>query len=156
MPEMNVKKEVAALERLTVNDLRARYAEVYGESTNGRHKQWLVRRVVWRMQALEEGELSERARRRARELADDADVRTLPPRPKVEPVDTPISTDRVPIPGSTIVCRYKGRQPEVRVLDGGFEFEGERFGALSAVAKHITGSHCSGYRFFNLPQKNAK
>ena len=39
---MNVKKEVAALERLTVNDLREKYAEVYGESTNGRHKQWLV------------------------------------------------------------------------------------------------------------------
>ena len=94
---MNVKKEVAALERLTVNDLRARYAEVYGEGTNARHKQWLVRRIVWRMQALEEGDLSERARRRARELANDADVRTVPPRPSVEPALAPVTTERVPI-----------------------------------------------------------
>ncbi|HEV7280502.1 MAG TPA: DUF2924 domain-containing protein [Pirellulaceae bacterium] len=152
---MNVKKEVVALERLTVNDLRERYAEVYGEPTNGRHKQWLVRRIVWRMQALEEGDLSERARRRAREIANDADVRVIAPKapPAPEPV---VSGDRVPIPGSTIVRRYKGRQLEVRVLDGGFEYEGERFGTLSAVAKSITGSHCSGYRFFGLPQEKAK
>lgn len=36
---MNVKKQVAALERLTVNDLREKYAEAYGEPTNGRHEQ---------------------------------------------------------------------------------------------------------------------
>lgn len=152
---MNVKREVAALERLTVNDLRERYAEVYGEPTNGRHKQWLVRRIVWRMQALEEGDLSERARRRAREIANDADVRVVAPKARPAP-ETIVSGDRVPIPGSTIVRRYKGRQLEVRVLDGGFEFEGERFSTLSAVAKHITGSHCSGYRFFGLPQEKTK
>lgn len=104
------------------------------------------------MQALEEGDLSERARRRAREMANDADVRVIAPktRPELDPI---ISTDRVPIPGSTIVRRYKGRQLEVRVLNGGFEYEGERFGTFSAVAKSITGSHCSGCRFFGLPQR---
>lgn len=45
---MNVRKEVAALEPLTVNDLHARYVAFYGEGTNARQKQWLVRRIVWR------------------------------------------------------------------------------------------------------------
>ena len=58
---------------LTVDQLRAKYAVVFGEQTNGRHKQWLIKRIAWRMQANAEGDLSERARRRAMELANDAD-----------------------------------------------------------------------------------
>ena len=34
----------------------------------------------WRLQALAEGDLSERARRRAAELANDADLRLAPPK----------------------------------------------------------------------------
>lgn len=50
--DLNVGKEFAALRRMTVNELRAKYAEVFGEETNARHKQWLERRILWRMQAL--------------------------------------------------------------------------------------------------------
>ena len=35
----------------------------------------------------------------------------------------------------------------------GFEYEGQRYRSLSAVAKVITGSHCNGYRFFGLRAK---
>ena len=79
-PALNVAKEVAVLQRTTVNELRAKYADVFGEQTKVRHKEWLVRRIVWRMQALAEGDLSERARRRAAELANDADLRTTRPK----------------------------------------------------------------------------
>ena len=65
--------------------LRQRYAEVFGETTNAKNKAWLVKRIAWRLQALAEGDLSERARRRAAELANDADLRLSPPRPKAEP-----------------------------------------------------------------------
>ena len=62
---LNVAKEVSAMERMTVDQLRAKYAEVFGERTNGRHKAWLIKRIAWRLQANVEGDLSERARRRA-------------------------------------------------------------------------------------------
>ena len=68
-------KELAALTRLGVSELRTRYAELFGEPTRTGNKTWLVRRIAWRLQALAEGELSERARRRAEELARDADLR---------------------------------------------------------------------------------
>ena len=42
--ELNVGKELATLNRMAVPDLRAKYAEVFGEATNTRHKAWLVRR----------------------------------------------------------------------------------------------------------------
>src|SRR5436305_7695652 len=76
----NVGHEVAALQRLTVKELQARYAAVFGEETFTKNKPWLVKRVAWRIQALAEGDLSERARQRAAALANDADLRTTLPR----------------------------------------------------------------------------
>src|SRR5713101_10072726 len=75
-----VAKEVAALEAMSVGELRAKYAQVFGEETRVGNKAWLNKRVIWRLQALAEGDLSERARRRAAELAQDADLRLSPPR----------------------------------------------------------------------------
>lgn len=84
---VNVGKELAALRRMSVDELRSRYAEVFGETTNGRHKEWLIKQIIYRMQVLAEGDLSDRARRRAAELANDADLRRRPPKsppPKAE------------------------------------------------------------------------
>lgn len=78
MPD-DTNATVLALGRLTVPELKQRYAEVFGEPTRTNHKQYLVKRIVWRMQALREGGLSERARRRALELADDAEIHLTAP-----------------------------------------------------------------------------
>jgi len=155
--DMHVGKELAALRRMSVDDLRGRYAEVFGEPTNGRHKEWLVKRIIWRMQSVAEGDLTQRARRRAAELANDADLRRKAPQspPVVKPaIATPTTSGdrRVPIPGSLITRVYKGQALEVQVLADGFEFEGETYKSLSAVAKQITGTHCNGYHFFRLEQ----
>lgn len=79
---LNVGKELADLKRLTVRTLTERYAEAFGETTVTRNKAWLIKRIIWRMQAREEGPLSERAKARAAELADEADLRISPPQPK--------------------------------------------------------------------------
>jgi hypothetical protein len=71
---LNVARELAALQRMTVKQLRQKYVEVFDEETNGHNKAWLVKRIAWRLQARAEGRLSERALRRATELADDADL----------------------------------------------------------------------------------
>ena len=42
---MNIAKEVAKLEKMSVNQLRERFAEVCGETTIARNKTWLVRRI---------------------------------------------------------------------------------------------------------------
>ncbi len=78
---------LAALQRMTVAELRGKYAEVFGEETRSRHKRHLIRRIAWRLQANEEGDLSERARRRAAELAADSDVRMTPPPPNAKAAD---------------------------------------------------------------------
>jgi hypothetical protein len=164
--QLNIAKEVAALRRLTTGQLRQRYAETFGEATNANNKAWLVKRIAWRLQARAEGDLSERARRRAAELANDADLRLSPPaveQPAPAAAERPgtavlpVQTDhRLPPPGSIITRPYKGEVLQVRVLDHGFEFEGTVYGSLSAVAKKITGGHCNGYAFFRLAKEAAR
>ena len=63
------------------NRLRDRYAELFGEETRANNKPWLVKRIAWRLQALAEGDLSERALQRAAALAIDADLRMMPHAP---------------------------------------------------------------------------
>jgi len=162
---LNINKEVAALEQMTVGQLQDRYVEVFGEPVRSRHRQYLIRRIAWRLQANAEGGLSERTLRRAEELADDADVRLTPPRSAAvvqqeRPVSgltlvrVPVTTDpRLPPPGGQITRRYKGRTIIVTVLADGFEYLGDRYRSLSAVAKAITGSHMNGFRFFGLEAK---
>jgi hypothetical protein len=157
--KLNIAKEVAAMKRMTVNELRARYADVFAEQTNANNRTWLIKRIAWRLQARAEGELSERAKQRAAELADDADLRLSPPR---TPADAPAAgqtvtevlkfdnDNRLPPPGSVLTRTYKGEALQVKVLDGGFEFEGKTFKSLSAVAREITGTHCNGFHFFRL------
>src|SRR5271166_2305038 len=156
---LNIHHEVAALQRLGAQQLRARYAEVFGETTPAHNKTWLIRRIAWRLQALAEGDLSQRAQRRAEELANDADLRLSPPRPRVadtppvaEPVaaSVPLRDRRLPPVGSVLARVYRGQSVQVRALADGFEYEGRIYPSLSAVAKHITGTHCNGYLFFKM------
>ena len=56
-------------------------------------------------------------------------------------------------PGTILTRRYKGRTLTVEVLEHGFAYEGQVYRSLSAVAKAVTGSHCSGHFFFGLTTK---
>jgi len=52
---LNVGKEVAVLERMTVRELKERYAELFGEETPTHNRAWLFKRIAWRIQSLAEG-----------------------------------------------------------------------------------------------------
>jgi hypothetical protein len=152
-------QQIAGVRRLTTGQLRDKYAEVFGELTNTCNRAWLVKRIAWRLQALAEGDLSERARQRAAELANDADLRLSAPRPKgavrvtrprgVGGADGPRPAGTL-LPGTTLTRSYKGETLEVTVLADGFECGGHIYRSLSAVAKAITGTHTSGSLFFHL------
>ena len=168
-PTENVKKQIAVLERMTVGQLQKRYAEVFGESARSGNRQWLLRRVAWRLQALAEGDLAsraiERSRERARELARDADLRLRPPDAPMTPANQNghVATgrmaiqrdERVPPPGTVLARRFKGHEYKVTVLPNGFEYDGAVYRSLSAVAHAISGSHWNGLLFFGLT-KNGK
>jgi len=72
---MNVSHEVAALQQMTVKDLRARFADFCRDETRSGNKAWLIKRIAWQLQANRESGLTERARQRNGDLACDADLR---------------------------------------------------------------------------------
>jgi hypothetical protein len=151
---IDVEFELAALRQMTVAALRERYAEVFGEPTRSRHKEHLVRRIIWRMQANAEGDLSERARRRAMEIANDADLRvTPPPALAIPPIDGGASSrgdaDAIDL-NTQLVRNYRGRKIVVTVNENGFEYKGDQYRSLSAVAKAVTGTHWNGRLFFGV------
>jgi hypothetical protein len=161
--ELSILNEVATLQRLTIGQLRQRFVELFGEATAASNRTWLIKRIAWRRQALAEGDLSQRARRRAAELAQDADLRLNPPRGKTtpatapEPVSLPAPSDpRLPPPGTILTRPYKGQQLQVQVLTEGFAYAGRVYASLSAVAKVITGTHTNGFLFFRNTLNNQK
>src|SRR5262245_52648947 len=122
---VDVEGALAALRQMTVADLQRRYAEVFGEPTRSFNKPHLVKRIIWRLQAIREGGLSERARRRAMEMADDADLRLGPPRTGTAAaisnpalmVTSPFRVapdDRLPMPGTLLRREYKSQTIQVR------------------------------------------
>jgi hypothetical protein len=165
-----IPKQIAALERMTVGQLQKRYAEVFGEAARSGNKQWLFRRIAWRIQALAEGDLATRAIERSRELARglarDADLRLRPPPAPPPTLRAGAATthlavhrdERVPPPGAVLTRLFKGREHRVTVLPNGFEHDGEVYRSLSAVAHAITGSHWNGFLFFGLtkPKETAR
>ena len=75
--ELNVAKEVARLQKMTCGELRDEFATVTGETTKAKNRKWLIRRIIWWMQANVEGGLSESAIRKIRDLAGGADLRQV-------------------------------------------------------------------------------
>jgi hypothetical protein len=165
MEQPLLNPDLAALPRLTTGELRVRYAEVFGDQPPTWNRVWMLKRLAWRLQAIAEGGLSERARRRAEELANDADLRLSPPRVKDADTSTERTTtkmlppqvdDRLPPPGTILTRPYKGQMVQVQVLHSGFAYQGEVYPSLSAVAKAVTGSHCNGFLFFRNTLNNHK
>jgi hypothetical protein len=67
--------EIERLRQLKVKALKARYQDLFGEPSPSSNRAHLFRQIAWRLQARAEGDLSERARQRAEQLAGDAEVR---------------------------------------------------------------------------------
>jgi hypothetical protein len=155
-----IQSQIETLRRMTVRELRTRYREVFGEESRSNHKQFLFRRIAWRLQADAEGGLSERARQRALEIANDADLRIRAPKEFdfdaagqrcVQEKITPDADPRRPLPGTVLEREYKGKAIVVKVGEDGYDYNGRRYRSLSAIAKDITGTKWNGYLFFHMP-----
>jgi hypothetical protein len=120
-----VLMEIENLRRESLATLREKYREVFQEETRSRHREHLFRRIAWRLQALAEGDLSERARGRAQQIARDADLRAVAPRDFFTVGGESVQTtrgdrnrrdSRLPLRGTVLSRKWKGRTLLVEVL----------------------------------------
>ncbi len=151
--------EVGSLRKLTVGGLRERYLELFGEESASRNKDYLFKRIVYRLQELKYGGLTPIARERAALLAEDAPIRR-----RIGAIDdhddlslrpTPGRDARLPPAGTKIHRTFNGTDYTVTVLDDGFLFEGRRYKSLSVIAREISGTRWNGFGFFGLLRKES-
>ncbi len=147
--------DLAALGRLTVAGLARRYEELFGTPSRSRNKDYLRKRLAFRIQELAEGGLSPRALARIEELNRNAPP--LGPRAaaKTARVPEPATAEpgpardpRLPAPG-TVLTRVHGKtEHRVTVTDDGFEYKRRPYPSLSRIAREITGTSWNGFLFF--------
>ena len=143
--------EIEQMHQWTAEELRRRYVEVFGEEARTGHRQYLFRKLAWRLQSVAEGDLSERARRRAGEIANDHDLRLSAPRGLSASSRTRRRSQAPRLAPGTLLSRvFQGRTVVVKVLEEGFEYDGRRYGSLSAIAREISGTQWNGKVFFGV------
>lgn len=158
--------QIMELAEMTTGQLRTRYEEVFGENSRSGNGDFMRKRIAWRIQSQSEGSLTERAKKRAMQLANESDLRARPPKGGSLPAEiTPVikcavRTDtvqmksqrdsRLPIPGTLLNRKYKGKHIVVTVQEKGFSFEGREYSSLSAIASEVTGARWNGFQFFKL------
>lgn len=155
--ETPIEAKIAAITKLNAEDLQGVYKDLLKEPGEFSHnRRYLIRQIAYKLQELEYGGISDKAQKRIRELIDKYDpVNNKLLRPDPEAANQnfsnrPFRDKRLPIPGSKIIKKYKGRKLEVKVLERGFEYDGKIYKSLSAVSRVITGNNCSAFDFFNL------
>jgi len=153
--------QIENLRRASLKVLHDKYREVFEEEPRSRHREHLFRRLAWQMQARAEGDLSQRARNRAQQIARDADLRMIAPpeflntggrRLRTASSDANRRADdyRLPSPGTILTRDWNGRTLLVEVLANGFRFENKQYASLSAIATAVTGTRWNGFAFFGL------
>ena len=146
----DLAREIEELRGLPQSELVARYEALCGEEPHITVHAWLWRRLAWRLQEQRHGGLSETAKRRLDELmktvplsldGNQREVRGQLPRSR--------ATYKLPV-GSAVEREWHGQNIRVLVVEGGFEWGGETYRSLSAVARAVTGAHWNGRAFFGL------
>jgi hypothetical protein len=143
-------REIDGLRYQTVGQLRVKYLEVFRQASRSNHKQFLARRIAWRLQANAEGDLSERARQRAVLVAEEAELRIRAPQSFLKELAHANRDPRLPAAGTRLTRQFQGQAVSVEVLDKGFRYREKAYRSLSAVARHVTGVQWNGFAFFNL------
>lgn len=138
----NVLEEISALKRMTGVELIEKWKNLIGGEPPSKNISFMISRLAHRIQVLAFGDIKPETKRRLAKLREN------------EASGAPIvhNSDRPPV-GAVLVREYQGIEHKVKVLAEGFEYKGIKFKSLSAIARHITGTHWNGLVFFGLRRK---
>jgi hypothetical protein len=136
---------LAALKAMSVNDLKAEWQALFNAPAPNNSRTFLEGRLAYRIQELTYGGPDKQTRRLLDLLADEVEG-TLTRKAQ-------IADPRNPVVGTKLIREWNGTAHTVTVLKDGFDWGGQRYKSLSAVARAITGTRWNGYRFFGLRER---
>lgn len=134
----SVMATLAALPQMDISQLRRYFAQGFGrEAPSSFSRQLLTYAVAYQIQSQLMGGLSAVTRKQLLSMAVAKDSAAIRPTPTI-------------ISGTRLVREWRGVVHEVQILEDGVLWNGQKHRSLSIVARYITGTHCSGPRFFGL------
>ena len=137
-----LERQITALENCNVAALKEKFSELYGFECGATNAKNLRNRIAYKLQEIYFGGLSDEDKALLTEIANNDPASNL---------QFANVTPR-PLARGTRLCRdWKGKTYEVIVHPNNkFEFEGEMYRSLSAIADKITGTHWNGKKFFGV------
>jgi hypothetical protein len=142
---IGVIKQVVALPDMKPTELRDMWRELFNNDPPTNNKTFLVKRLSYRIQELAYGGLSEATIKRLASI-----VREEAEGPKAPIMANGQRQKDQPLPGTRLIREWQGVEHLVTALEKGFEYQGQKFKSLSAVAREITGTQWNGPLFFGL------
>ena len=136
---------LAAFKAMSVNELKTEWQALFDAPAPNNSRTFLEGRLAYRIQELIYGGPDKQTRRLLDLLADEVEG-TLKRKAQ-------IADPRNPVVGTKLIREWDGVAHTVTVLKDGFDWGGQRYKSLSAVARAITGTRWNGYRFFGLRER---
>lgn len=136
--------DIAAVAEMKPAQLSERWKQLGGSPTPALSPSLLRRLLAQRLQERRHGGLPALVRRELLRHAD-GEQALAPARPRPQ-----LTT------GTRLVREWNGRTVMVEVHEDGFRHAGRSWRSLSEIARHVTGAHWSGPRFFGLTPRLAK
>ena len=139
-----VSARIAQLSLLPMDCIWAMWDEHFGQRPNHHHRTWLESRLAYKLQERAFGSLKVSVRRKLESIGETG----------VLPKNLQREADRL-LPGTILTRIYDDVEHHVLVRGvRDFEYRGQRFTSLTAVAKVITGCPWSGPLFFGLKARS--
>ena len=140
-----IAAKLAAVSDMSQAALRAEWRRLFRSNPPWKIRgDLMVLAIAWKIQVKALGGLTAAEKRRLVRIAEDNKAHGGPSKN---------STIHVK-PGLKLVREWRGETHDVLVLENGFEWNGQCWGSLSAIAREITGTPWSGPRFFGLQRRH--
>ena len=142
--QTSVSAKIAELSTLPIAELWPVWDRYFNCRPINPNRTFIESRIAYKMQEEAFGGLAHNTRQRLEAIGAKHSKIKLRARPR----------DINFAPGTVLLREWGDREHNVTVTaDGQFEYEGNTFKSLTAVARQITGTHCSGPLFFGLNGK---
>jgi hypothetical protein len=140
----SVLRQLTALKTMTRTELDDKWRDLYGYEPPRFRRVFLERRLAYRIQELFYGGLEPSVKKKLEEIASEAEGK----KPKIR-----VEVNGKILSGTRFVREWNGKIYETIVRDDGFEYNGQMYRSLSAIATAITGTQWNGRKWWGLPGK---
>ncbi|HBG50115.1 MAG TPA: DUF2924 domain-containing protein [Cyanobacteria bacterium UBA9971] len=145
-----MQETIEQLQHLSREELIKKWKKLFKtNSPQHARKEFLIKHIVWELQAKKQGGYTSQTQKQLDKLADKLASKQEVSKNDIKETTKQTSTFEIK-PGTMLIREYKGEKQEVIALEKGFEYQNRQYKSLSGIAKEITGTQWNGKLFFGV------